>query len=125
MVACTGVADAGFIHLKGIHTLNMTACKQFTDAALVHLGGINALYMSGCTGIAGDTLDKLGCSLNILDIQSTQLSLQSRARDLYGIDEFNQFIGECNIQQALQGGKRKRKTRGKKTKRRTRKLIRH
>ena len=38
-------SDADFVHLAGIHTLNMSYCTQatITDAALSHLAGIHNL----------------------------------------------------------------------------------
>jgi hypothetical protein len=45
--------DSDFVHLKGIHTLNMAYCDQagITDAAFVHLKGIHTLSMSGCNQV--------------------------------------------------------------------------
>ena len=42
------------MHLKGIHTLNMTACHQptITDAAFVHLKGIHSLCLWHCRQLA-------------------------------------------------------------------------
>jgi hypothetical protein len=47
---CVNFTDAAFIHLRGIHTLNMSYCRQatITNAAFVHLRGIHTLYMSYC-----------------------------------------------------------------------------
>ena len=47
----TRVTCAAFVHLRGIHTLNMHSCNQvgITDEAFAHLKGIHALYMSNCT----------------------------------------------------------------------------
>ena len=44
------ITDAAFVHLRGIHTLSMRFCIQetITDAAFVHLRGIKYLDMSGC-----------------------------------------------------------------------------
>ena len=44
------ITDADFVHLRGIHTLDMTDCIQegITDAAFAHLRGIHTLDMSGC-----------------------------------------------------------------------------
>jgi hypothetical protein len=44
------ITDAAFVHLRGIHTLDMGNCSQpsITDAAFVHLRGIHTLDMSGC-----------------------------------------------------------------------------
>ena len=44
------ITDAAFVHLRGIHTLNMNYCKQvtITDAAFIHLLAIQKLYMGGC-----------------------------------------------------------------------------
>jgi hypothetical protein len=40
--------DDDFVHLRGIHTLDMSKCTQstITDKAFVHLRGIHTLYMS-------------------------------------------------------------------------------
>jgi hypothetical protein len=48
---CPFVTDAAFVHLKGIHTLDMSHCNQetITDAAFKHLKGIHTLNMSHCT----------------------------------------------------------------------------
>ena len=48
------LTDADFVHLAGIHTLDMSWCKQatVTDAAFVHLAGIHTLDMSRCTRAA-------------------------------------------------------------------------
>ena len=45
-----GITDAAFVHLKGIHTLDMSWYHQggITDAAFAHLAGIYALNMSKC-----------------------------------------------------------------------------
>ena len=45
-----GVTDADFVHLKGVHKLNMSDCRQdsITDAAFVLLAGIHTLNMSWC-----------------------------------------------------------------------------
>jgi hypothetical protein len=45
MRCCSQITDAAFVHLKGIHTLNMDCCDQITDVALVHLKGIHTLDM--------------------------------------------------------------------------------
>ena len=47
---CTMVTYAAFIHLRGIHTLNMSGCNQetITDAAFIHLRGIHTLFIGGC-----------------------------------------------------------------------------
>ena len=44
------LVDGDFVHLKGIHTLNMAWCSQvsITDAAFVHLKGIHTLNMGWC-----------------------------------------------------------------------------
>jgi hypothetical protein len=44
------ITDAAFVHLRGIHTLNMGGCSQrtITDAAFAHLRGIHTLSMHGC-----------------------------------------------------------------------------
>ena len=42
---CRQIADAAFVHLRGIHELHMGGCRQITDAAFVHLRGIQKLNM--------------------------------------------------------------------------------
>ena len=43
--------DAAFVHLRGIHELNMEGCDQttITGATFEHLRGIRALETDGCT----------------------------------------------------------------------------
>jgi hypothetical protein len=45
-----GITDAAFVHLKGIHKLDMQYCNQagITDAAFVHLRGIHTLDIRFC-----------------------------------------------------------------------------
>ena len=49
------ITDAAFVHLAGIHTLDMSRCVQptttgtCTDAAIVHLAGIRMLRMKECS----------------------------------------------------------------------------
>jgi hypothetical protein len=44
----TPVVDADFVHLEGLHFLDMRGCNSVTDAAFVHLRGIHALHMNNC-----------------------------------------------------------------------------
>ena len=50
------ISDAAFVHLAGIHTLDMSWCSHgqvsISDAALVHLAGIRSLDMSRCSQAA-------------------------------------------------------------------------
>ena len=75
MSNCKRVTDAAFVHLRGIHTLDMYGCNQITitDIAFIHLRGIHTLYMRWCnqetitpaalTHLRGiHTLTTLGCS---------------------------------------------------------------
>ena len=50
MCGCLRVTDAAFVHLAGIHTLDMGGCNQaaITDCAFAHLVGIKSLNMSEC-----------------------------------------------------------------------------
>jgi hypothetical protein len=50
MWQCNRVTDAAFVHLRGIHTLDMRGCNQttITDSAFIHLRGIHTLDMSRC-----------------------------------------------------------------------------
>jgi hypothetical protein len=50
MWGCNAVTDAAFVHLRGIHTLDISWCTQptITDAAFVHLRGIHTLNIQGC-----------------------------------------------------------------------------
>jgi len=86
---CTGITDAGFVHLqgipvldistyeydsgddgkyytdtalenlRGIHTLIMSNQSNFTDAGFANLTGINTLIMDGCEGITDAALSHL------------------------------------------------------------------
>jgi hypothetical protein len=53
MDGCNLVTGAAFVHLRGIHTLDMSHCKQetITDDALTHLDGISGLDISYCDQI--------------------------------------------------------------------------
>ena len=46
----TTIADADFVHLKGVHNLNMRGCTHpaITDSAFENLKGIHTLNMLGC-----------------------------------------------------------------------------
>jgi len=96
---CTGITDAGFVHLqgipvldistdeydsgddrkyytdkalenlRGIHTLIMRNQSNFTDAGFANLTGINTLIMDGCEGITDDALSHLR-GIKILDISA-------------------------------------------------------
>jgi hypothetical protein len=48
MVGCSDVTDAAFVHLRGIHSLDMSWRYRggVTDAAFAHLAGIHTLSMS-------------------------------------------------------------------------------
>jgi hypothetical protein len=48
MSGCTRITDAGFAHLTGIHTLDMSLCKQVIGAGFAHLTGIQTLDMRSC-----------------------------------------------------------------------------
>ena len=50
IMCCSGVTDAAFMHLRGIHMLSMACCNQLTitDAVFMHLRGIQRLSMSFC-----------------------------------------------------------------------------
>ena len=50
MWGCNAVTDAAFVHLRGIHTLDISWCNQrtITDAAFVFLRGIHKLNIQGC-----------------------------------------------------------------------------
>jgi hypothetical protein len=64
MSKCTqkSITDAAFVHLKGIHTLDMSGCTQdtITDAALMQLQGITKLNLIGCHQITIVGALKLG-----------------------------------------------------------------
>ena len=51
---CNNVTDAAFVHLRGIHTLNMSESNQstITDAAFVHLRWIHTLKILGVSPAA-------------------------------------------------------------------------
>jgi len=59
-----GITDAAFVHLAGIHTLNISFCVQagITDSAFAHLAGIHRLRALGCRSTvvaAACVLDKM------------------------------------------------------------------
>jgi hypothetical protein len=56
MTQCTGITDAAFVHLKGIHILDMSECPNITDNAIVHLKGIYSLNIYGCLKITNASL---------------------------------------------------------------------
>ena len=37
--------DASFVHLRGIHTLDMRYCSQITDTIFAYLRGIHTFYV--------------------------------------------------------------------------------
>ena len=51
ILGCGRITDAAFVHLAGVHTLDMSHCDQITDAAFEHLAGIHTLDMSYCDQI--------------------------------------------------------------------------
>ena len=51
MWECDQITDAAFVHLRGIHTLSIFYCRQITDAAFVHLRGIHTLNIEWCSKI--------------------------------------------------------------------------
>ena len=66
------------VHLRGIHTLDISECNQATiaDAAFVHLRLIHTLDMSHCTHVATtnaafahlvgiNTVSTIGCRRNV------------------------------------------------------------
>jgi hypothetical protein len=128
MNGCEGITDAAFVHLRGIHTLYMRGCDGITDAAFVHLRGIHSLDLKSCEQLTGAAIENLGCSLEFLYISLylNKSSVNHWALEIYGVQEGSPKVKFCNIPQGAQGGKRKikRKTRVKRTKRRTRKLLR-
>ena len=50
MRSCKAVTDAAFVHLRGIHVLDVSYCDQptITDAGLAHLVGIQKLSIWAC-----------------------------------------------------------------------------
>ena len=58
------LVDADFVHIRGIHTLDMSSCEQetITDAAFVNLHGIHTLDMSRCS--QGTITDKAFVNLH-------------------------------------------------------------
>ena len=57
----TDLTDAAFVHLAGIHTLDMSWCDQatITDAVLVHLEGAHRLEAFGCDQLDRVTVSRL------------------------------------------------------------------
>ena len=88
MMQCHRDEDAAFVHLRGIHTLNMSYCNQatITDIACVHLRGILTLNMSHCNqptitpaaiahlvGIV--SLDSQACRADVIDAATKLLGI--------------------------------------------------
>jgi hypothetical protein len=82
------ITDAAFVHLKGIHTLNMSECSQLTitDSAFVHLKSIHTLDMSGCYQLTGKNFILLN-SLKILFIRGCNELTRKRAQNIFGVSE--------------------------------------
>jgi len=77
------------------------------------------------TNITGDGLSLLGCDITELYLRGCNQECISKATKLFGVTEEEPIVIWHRNCEGSKGGKRKRKTRGKKTKRKTRKLIRH
>ena len=74
------ITDAAFAHLRGIHTLSMSYCNQatITDAAFAHLRGIHTLNMSCiCSKIRGPRIE-LGSERTCLCCVSGSVSSRVR-----------------------------------------------
>ncbi len=58
----SAITDAAFVHLRGIHTLEVMFCKQLTitGATFAHLGGISVLNMFECRGAQVTVARNLG-----------------------------------------------------------------
>ena len=58
MSSCKEITNAAFVHLRGIHTLDMTNCTHL-HAALVHIVGIRKLDIAGCPKLTDAALAPL------------------------------------------------------------------
>jgi hypothetical protein len=63
-----GITDTAFVHLRGVHALDMCFCSQdgITDAAFVHLEGIHSLRMCSCSPVCLAAAYALGLAVVII-----------------------------------------------------------
>ena len=90
------ITDAAFVHLKGIHTLDMSACPQatITDAAFAHLKGIHSLNLFHCDQLTSAVFSFLKGIKRLNIAFCTQLNLTDDS--LKGIE----WLGMCDHSQA-------------------------
>ena len=84
------ITDAGFVHLRGIHTLDMNGCDQITDAAFEHLRGIHTLEMCGCSGITDAAFEHLR-GIHTLYMSDCKQITDAAFVHLRGIHTLNRF----------------------------------
>jgi hypothetical protein len=89
------ITDAAFVHLKGIHILDMSYCFQptITDAAFAHLKGIHSLSLYRCIQLTSAVFTHLkGIKrLNIGDCPQINLTDDSlKGIEWLGMDDHSQ-----------------------------------
>jgi hypothetical protein len=74
------ITNAAFAHLRGIHVLNMSHCNQdtITDSAFSHLRGIHTLLIRFCTQLTGAGLAHL-TGVKVLDASGCSQAVQDAA----------------------------------------------
>jgi hypothetical protein len=92
---CNSITDAGFVHLRGVHTLVMRSCYQetITDAAFTHLAGIHTLNMDVCNQftITGNSFCLLN-SLKKLSIYHCNRTTVNKAKKIFGVAQDDKFV---------------------------------
>src|SRR5580692_9471510 len=53
------IMDTTLVHLKGVHTINLSGCKKITDEGLAHLKGVHTIDLSWCKRITDNGLAHL------------------------------------------------------------------
>ena len=91
MNGCNQITDAAFVHLCGIHTLDMSHCNQITDAAFVHLCGIHILTMIGCDQFTHLYLRQQDCDSTFRRFRRTLTSTYGNNFFFYCDSTFRRF----------------------------------
>jgi hypothetical protein len=111
MLGCDhgGITDAAFVHLRGIHTLDMSECNQvgITDAIFTHLRGIHHLNMKLCSQrtLSGKNLASLGCDLEFLGVRYCNQRLIDNAMRLYGVTQSDPNVKRHSVECSREPGK--------------------
>ena len=98
MQRCNQITDGAFVHLRGIHILDMTDCNQMgiTDAAFIPLrqiSNLRTLIMRNCNqvGITGIELCNLN-KLRLLNANGCNLITLNRINNDFGVTQINPWV---------------------------------